>query len=72
MDPNACLERLFDAISEGDVVEAQAAAADLAEWRFKGGFLPTTMREFYLFDDKRLTTQRGSDCACRVEWESNL
>ena len=44
MDPNACLARLIDAALEGDADDLEAAAADLAEWIRKGGFLPTNPR----------------------------
>lgn len=40
MDPTACLKRLLDALSAGDRVEAENAAADLLNWITKGGFPP--------------------------------
>lgn len=40
MDPDACLQRYRDAMSEHDRDEATAAAIDLAEWLDAGGFEP--------------------------------
>ncbi|MEM1025801.1 MAG: hypothetical protein AAGJ19_19155 [Myxococcota bacterium] len=40
MDPNATLQRLFDALADDDLTEAKDAATDLAEWLDRGGFTP--------------------------------
>ena len=40
MDPNACFQRIMDAIADNDRAEAQEAAEDLHEWLRKGGFPP--------------------------------
>lgn len=40
MDPNACLERLMNAIVADDLDEARAALADYRAWRAGGGFEP--------------------------------
>lgn len=40
MDPQACWERIKEALRDGDREEAQYALQDLAEWIRKGGFLP--------------------------------
>ena len=39
MDPQACLDRLIDALHDGELQEVTEAAADYAEWTYKGGFL---------------------------------
>lgn len=40
MDPNACWQRLVDAIACGDVSEAKDAHYDLRTWIARGGFEP--------------------------------
>lgn len=40
MDALACWERLCDALSDGDIDEAQSACDDLAKWKARGGFRP--------------------------------
>lgn len=40
MDPNACLERLIEAIRDRDYAEIRYAADDLADWIAKGGDSP--------------------------------
>jgi len=41
MDPNACLERLLDAVETNDSEEAVEAARDLLGWMARGGAPPT-------------------------------
>ena len=43
MDPNACLDRLIDALAESpaDWNEVNAASADLANWIGRGGWTPS-------------------------------
>jgi len=45
MDPQTCLERILEAISERDLTEFHYACADLAEWLGRGGFPPTMPTE---------------------------
>ena len=40
MDPNVALERLLDAIREGDLERMRSNAHNLREWISKGGFAP--------------------------------
>lgn len=40
MDPNACLERILNAIADKDFQEAIEAADDLLGWKNSGGFRP--------------------------------
>lgn len=40
MDPKACLNRMIDALDNGDIEEADYAGRDLHEWIRKGGFFP--------------------------------
>lgn len=42
MDPDACVDRINDAIEEDDPLEASFACDDLLEWLGKGGFAHTT------------------------------
>jgi hypothetical protein len=44
MDPNATLDRLLDAIMDGDMTEAGYALEDLTGWIYKGGFKPRDPR----------------------------
>jgi hypothetical protein len=37
MDPNACLQRMFDALKAGEYSEANEAVEDYQEWLAKGG-----------------------------------
>jgi hypothetical protein len=41
MDPNACLERLRDAVSNNDSEEAAELRATLRTWVGMGGFEPS-------------------------------
>lgn len=41
MDPNACLQRLKDAIAENDREEVDAARLDLRTWVDRGGYEPS-------------------------------
>lgn len=43
MDPNACWKRFVDAVQDGDADEAENAAADMAAWLRKGGFVPARL-----------------------------
>ena len=40
MDPTACWERMREALIDGDIGEARAAADDLSTWLARGGFMP--------------------------------
>lgn len=42
MDPNACIDRIHDAVTDdpGDAEEALSAVLDLREWLARGGFAP--------------------------------
>lgn len=40
MDPQACWERIKEALRDGDREEAAYALQDLETWIRKGGFLP--------------------------------
>jgi hypothetical protein len=40
MDPNACIDRIIDALIDGDLEEAREAMVDLQSWIARGGFLP--------------------------------
>jgi hypothetical protein len=40
VDPNACLERFLNALSDGDYREAFEARRELANWLKNGGFAP--------------------------------
>jgi len=40
MDPNACLQRIDEALAESDFVEAREASLDLMAWLSLGGFDP--------------------------------
>jgi hypothetical protein len=40
MDPNACVDRILTALSDGDLEEAREASSDLSEWLARGGFAP--------------------------------
>lgn len=40
MDPNACLRRIEDALTDSEWQEACDAARDLDDWRAGGGFEP--------------------------------
>ena len=40
MDPNACLQRAFDLIADGEMEDAFYALLDLQGWIGKGGFAP--------------------------------
>lgn len=44
MDPNACLIRLLDALSEDERDEACTALLDLYRWLRMGGFMPDDPR----------------------------
>lgn len=43
MDPDACLNRIFDAMGDKDWQEAADACEDLHEWLRKGGFEPKSL-----------------------------
>lgn len=43
MDPDACYERLLDALREGDMEEASYAAYDIAFWIDRGGNPPVRL-----------------------------
>jgi len=45
MDPNACLKRIEDAVSDRDWEEFHDAHRDLEEWLDKGGFKPNLYSE---------------------------
>lgn len=45
MDPDACLERLLDAVETLDREEAVDAAQDFLEWMARGGAPPTVTTE---------------------------
>lgn len=53
MDPQAALDHVEEALSEGDVEEAAAALVDLSDWLASGGFLPAGAGERF---DWLLTT----------------
>lgn len=40
MDPQACLNEMFDAVVDGDIETAQERLFDLATWIQKGGAYP--------------------------------
>ncbi len=40
MDPNACWQRMVDALIEGNTVEAINASIDLSIWLNRGGMFP--------------------------------
>ncbi len=40
MDPQACLNEMFQAIKDGDIELAQERLFDLADWIQKGGAYP--------------------------------
>ncbi len=40
MDPNACMQRLLNAVRDKDRFESRNALRDLVEWLQKGGFPP--------------------------------
>lgn len=40
MDPNACMQRILNAIKAQDKYAAEDALEDLIEWLEKGGFAP--------------------------------
>lgn len=40
MDPDACQQRIDEALAAGDREEEAEARQDLAEWQSKGGFPP--------------------------------
>lgn len=44
MDPNACLNRILDAIMDEDWQEAHDALNELQLWTGRGGFKPTDPR----------------------------
>ena len=48
MDPNACLQRMEDAIDARDISEAADAAEDLLMWIARGGFMTTSLEERWL------------------------
>jgi hypothetical protein len=41
MDPNACIDRIINAIEDADIEEAIDAIDDLTRWLNRGGFAPT-------------------------------
>lgn len=53
MDPNACYNRMIDALAENDATEAYWGAFDLARWINRGGYATecgfTTRRSFLAF-----------------------
>jgi hypothetical protein len=53
MDPNACLERVEQAIRDRDFEEATLGLLDLAVWIDRGGFRPSN----YLGRLNRLQTE---------------
>lgn len=40
MDPNACFQRIVNALADFDAEEAESAYADLCDWIKRGGFVP--------------------------------
>jgi hypothetical protein len=40
MDPDATIDRIIDALEDGDDTEAAWALEDLADWLQRGGFWP--------------------------------
>lgn len=44
MDPNACIQRILDALP-GNVVDFLEACEDLADWLANGGFVPSRINE---------------------------
>jgi hypothetical protein len=44
MDPDACLDRLLDAVADRDPQALLEAAADLAQWLDRGGVPPRDPR----------------------------
>jgi hypothetical protein len=46
MDPNACLERWRDCVSDNDNEGTKSARLALGEWLSKGGFWPQGMTTF--------------------------
>jgi hypothetical protein len=43
MDPNACMDRIEEAVKEGNWEECEEAFQDLREWHGKGGFFTEAM-----------------------------
>lgn len=41
MDPNACIERIVDALNDSELLEALEAVEDLENWMRRGGFPPS-------------------------------
>ena len=62
MDPNACLQRMEDAIDARDTREATEAALDLLEWILKDGYMPPIMKRQHqtLVDRLRLLIDETS------------
>ena len=46
MDPNACLDRMSEAVACRDYHEAREAVRDLQSWIGRGGFLPRAWDDF--------------------------
>ena len=44
MDPDACLQRMEDAIAERNKTQALNAYCDFREWEEKGGFVTDALR----------------------------
>ncbi len=41
MDPQACLQRFLDALTDNNAEEAEDSLNDLLDWVQKGGWLPS-------------------------------
>lgn len=47
IDPNAALQRIIEAATDGDAIELREAAGDLADWLERGGYSPVHDRSGY-------------------------
>lgn len=59
MDPQACYQRILDALRSSDAAEEAAAMQDLFEWLNKGGFPPTVIVTDRICDGKFAIAPNG-------------
>ena len=58
MDPNACVDRICDALEDDDREEALEGLKDLSGWLNRGGFPPESVR-YHRLVNRLITHMEG-------------
>lgn len=59
MDPQACLDRLWNAYQDSNAKAFAEAARDLSDWITKGGYAPTVEGDLFLYVVSRKSREIG-------------